>query len=255
MKDGSCVWVGLVALAAAAACGGSEFKADDPGGAGSGGAMSSGGASKGGSSSGKGGSSSGSGGSVGVSGADPGGGAPPIGGGSAVGGGPVVGGGPPMAGAPPIGGTGGGTTISTDPLEIADLTMIDAMYLDGFHAAGFRCKSLSVCGVMQQCIYYSSFLGSVQSAEAAYSDGDLLADGQAVKIRIANGAKSDCTDTPVSIDDGESIILGFNNGQQLWVYFPPYQGQELVLYVATDGSTYYDAEMTELARSRPLSAN
>ena len=143
------------------------------------------------------------------------------------------------------------TTPSNHPLRIADLTAIDAMSLDGFNAAMFRCKSLAVCGLTQASLYYSGFLGSVQSDDEFYSDGDELADGQAVKIQIAGGAQSSCTGAAMSIDGGESIVLTFNNGQQLIVYFPAFQGTELLLYVADDGSTYYDSEMTLLARSRP----
>jgi hypothetical protein len=254
MKERFRSWLGLTALAGAAACSGSEFKADDPNGsAGSGGVMSTGGtSSKGGSSSSSGGKSS-SGGSVAVSGGTNQGGEPGVGG-SPAGGAPPSGGAgsPPMAGGPSTGGmgTGGGGTISNHPLKIADLIGINALSLDGFNAVGLRCKSLTVCGVSQSCIYCSGFLGSIQSTEDTYSDGDELDQGEAVKIRIAQGAQSMCLSAPFAIDDGESITLAYNDGQMLIVYFPLFQGVELELYVADDGSTYYDAELTQLARAR-----
>lgn len=56
---------------------------------------------------------------------------------------------------------------------------------------------------------------------------------------------------PLSIEVGNTVTLTYDGGQKLVVYLPAI-GVELEpdvwLYVATDGSTYYDAALTQLAR-------
>jgi hypothetical protein len=193
-------------------------------------------------------------GSAGETANEGGAGAATNGGSSSSGGGPSLGGAgggstagvstggsvPAMGGASTGGGNGG-------PLRIADLEAIYAGNLTGFNSAGFRCKSLSVCGVNQGCIYYSGFLGSVQSKDDPYSDGDELNEAQAVKIRIAGGAQSMCSSVEVAITQGETLKLTHDGQHSLLVYFPSFTGAELTLYVANDGSTYTDAALTKPA--------
>ena len=154
------------------------------------------------------------------------------------------------------GGTGGsGGVINPDgPLLLIDLLGMDTGNLTGFNAAGFRCKSLTVCGVAQTCVYHTGFLGSMQSQDPPYSDGDELDQPQAVKLRIAGGAKSDCTGAEFKTTKGELLKLTYNSaaGQQsLLVAVPDFSGTELVLYVRADGSTFYDAALMQLAASPP----
>jgi hypothetical protein len=119
--------------------------------------------------------------------------------------------------------------------------------LKGFNDAGFRCKSLSVCGVTQTCTYFAGFLGSVQSQDEPYSDGDELNESQAIKIRIAAGAQSMCSGVDFSLVQGETLKLTHDGQHTLLVYFPKFVGTELTLYVAANGSTYTDAALTQLA--------
>jgi hypothetical protein len=176
------------------------------------------------------------------------------GGSSALGGKPALGGagGSSTAGVMNGGGVIGMGGVSTGggnggPLRIADLEAIYAGNLNGFNAAGFRCKSLSVCGVAQGCIYYTGFLGSVQSKDDAYSDGDELNEPQAVKIRIAGGAQSMCSGVDFTITQGETLKLTYDGQHALLVYFPKFTGTELTLYVAANGTTYTDAALTQPA--------
>jgi hypothetical protein len=145
------------------------------------------------------------------------------------------------------GGSGGNSTGVDGPLKIADLEAIDAAKMTGFNGAGFRCKSLSVCGINQNCVYFTGFLGSVQSDDEPYSDGDELGDGQAVKIRIAGGAQSMCTGALFTTLPGQFVKLTHDGGHSLQVYFPEFSGAELVLYVHANGNTYWDAALTQLA--------
>lgn len=189
-----------------------------------------------------------------------GGSATPLGGKSS-GGQPPLGGaaGNAMAGTSGSGGagTGGAGTAGNSsgvdgPLKIADLEAIDAVKLTGVHATGFRCKSLTICGNSQTCAYYTGFLGSVQAQEEAYSDGDELDDPLAVKVRIGNGAQSDpnqCASSLFTLQPGQFAKLTHDGGHTVQVYFPEFSGPELVLYIHANGSTYWDAALTQLAGS------
>jgi hypothetical protein len=137
------------------------------------------------------------------------------------------------------------------PLRIGDLVNINASAMPGFSvSSGFRCKSLSVCGVAQSCYYGlpAQNLGSLQSMEMMYYDGSSFIDAVAVKINIAVGAASQCMDPPITLQAGESIVLSFGNNQTRAVYFPAFNGKSLLLYVREDGSTFYDAALTMLAQ-------
>jgi hypothetical protein len=137
-------------------------------------------------------------------------------------------------------------------LLIGDLTGINVSPLPGFDL-GFRCKSLTVCGVNQNCLYYGAQFGSVQSSDtstAAYTDGSAMSPGVPVKIRIDVGAASQCGNPALQIAAGESVILAFD-GKELRVYFPAVADVAVTLYVREDGATFHDVGLTNLAQSAP----
>jgi hypothetical protein len=143
-----------------------------------------------------------------------------------------------------VGGTGGAP--STTPLAIADVTDIDTVALSSFNI-GFRCKSLTLCTAAQSCIYYQENLGFVQSVDV-YSDGVELTESAPVKVNIDVGSDSTCGNPSISIAAGHSITVTHDGGQTRAIYFPTFEGTRLTLYVASDGSTYYDAALTQLAQ-------
>ncbi|MBD3260050.1 PQQ-binding-like beta-propeller repeat protein [Candidatus Woesearchaeota archaeon] len=53
---------------------------------------------------------------------------------------------------------------------------------------------------------------------------------------------------PKGITAGEYITIKYNGGHKLNVYFPNITQDNLILYIAQDGSTYYDANLTQLAQ-------
>jgi hypothetical protein len=132
------------------------------------------------------------------------------------------------------------------PLAISDLLGISAMSLPGFNVVGFRCKSLVVCGVNQTCHYSAGRLGSLQSAEERFYDADVIAPGP-VRLRVGPGAASQCGNPPFKILRGDFVELVYDGGRRLRVALPAFGGRELSLYVALDGSTYWDRELTSLA--------
>lgn len=55
---------------------------------------------------------------------------------------------------------------------------------------------------------------------------------------------------PLSIDEGNRVTLTYDGGQELIVYLPAIR-ERTSLYVASDGSTYYNKTLTKLAQSAP----
>jgi hypothetical protein len=138
------------------------------------------------------------------------------------------------------------------PLFTSDVQHMNASGLSLFANSGFRCKSLTVCGVQQACIYYFGYLGSVQSGdppsgEPRYNDGEVLDSPQALKIRVDGGAASQCTSAPVSFAEGDYIIVKLDGERTVQIDLPAFQGQSLTLYVREDGATFYDAGLTQPA--------
>ena len=137
------------------------------------------------------------------------------------------------------------------PLSIRRSTGMDVSTAPGFDATGFRCKALSVCGTGASCVDDATdTLGEVQSAEAAYQDGAELAPAP-VKLRLDGGAASQCGNPPVTFKAGDYVTLVFDSSPKLAVYLPAFLGISLTLYIASDGSTFYDAGLTMPAALAP----
>jgi hypothetical protein len=153
------------------------------------------------------------------------------------------------------GGTGGVTCArgACPALAIADLEAIDDSKAPGFDAPGFRCKSLTVCPPTGACVYFSSttVFGSLQSAEDTYTDGVKLTTPAAVHFVVDGGAASQCGNPAITFNADDYVTLTFDGGKKVSAYLPMTMGTSLSLYVATDGSTFYDAALTMPARLRP----
>jgi hypothetical protein len=140
------------------------------------------------------------------------------------------------------------------PLMMRDLEAINVTGAPGFDAAGFRCKTLTVCGAEMSCIYYDvpNMFGNVQSQEPKFYDGSVSAVAVvATKLRLGGGAKSECGNPPVTLNDGDIVRLTFDGGKTACVFLPAFTGTELTLYIAADGSTFYDRAFTMHAKKRP----
>jgi hypothetical protein len=99
--------------------------------------------------------------------------------------------------------------------------------------------------------HFADTLGHRQSSEATFYDGAEALPAPA-KLMLQGGAASQCSTQSVSIAAGESLGLMFDGGKKLTVYLPAFTGTgELTLYIASDGSTFYDAALTMPARLSP----
>ncbi len=152
-------------------------------------------------------------------------------------------------------GTGGAAVCARGmcpALMIGDLEAIDDSKAPGFDAPGFRCKTLTICPLGGSCSYSSTTMfGNLQSAEDTYYDGAESTVPAAVTLRIDGGAASQCNNPPITFTTDDALTLTFDGGKKVPVYLPAFMGTSLSLYIATDGSTFYDAALTQPARLRP----
>jgi hypothetical protein len=134
-------------------------------------------------------------------------------------------------------------------LVMSDLKELNLQGWLGFEV-GFRCKALVICGVNQTCHYSVGRLGSRQSSEATYYDGETLSPASAVRLGLSTGAASQCGNPPVKMLPGDFIELVYDSNRRLRVALPRFAGYEVSLYLAQDGSTYWDRELSRVA-ARP----
>lgn len=101
-----------------------------------------------------------------------------------------------------------------------------------------------------------NYTGSVpfnEEGEGQYDNQNIFRDGKsseealALRIYIARMRAEQIT-VPV----GDSIKITYDGGQKLIIYLPEMHG-DTELYVASDGSTYYDRRLTKLAQKAPTS--
>ena len=93
--------------------------------------------------------------------------------------------------------------------------------------------------------------GSLQSAEDTFTDGMEAATPTVVRMSIDGGAASQCGNPAITFTADEFLTLTAEGGKKVPVYLPAFMGVSLTLYIASDGSTYYDAAFTMPARLRP----
>ena len=115
----------------------------------------------------------------------------------------------------------------------------------------FRAKSYTFCAASDLCVYFVNNVGGKHSGESPYYDGATLATPTHMQFDIGRGPASQCNNPAVDISAGEYITVTFDGGQTLDVYLPAFNGVDLSLYIARDGSTYYDVALTNMAQVSP----
>lgn len=55
---------------------------------------------------------------------------------------------------------------------------------------------------------------------------------------------------PINVHASDTILMTYDSGKNLYIFLPA-MVEETILYIADDGSTYYDAGMTNLAQAAP----
>ncbi|HEA47193.1 MAG TPA: hypothetical protein ENH97_02140 [bacterium] len=102
--------------------------------------------------------------------------------------------------------------------------------------------------------------GQVIDNSTVYTDVGSAESLQRVRI-VVNQAPDVAEGEKVNIQAGDRVELTYDGGRKLLVYLPRLTQEDLTLqdwglyefelYVAADGSTYYDEKLTQLAQSAP----
>jgi YD repeat-containing protein len=136
--------------------------------------------------------------------------------------------------------------------RIGDLESIDLSRMPGFNL-NTSCHAVTVCpDAAGFCRYTSTeklgWKGSYLTA--IYGDGAVASPAARIRLEFNLGPDSTCPNTPYTFAAGDTLGLTFDGGKHTTVYLPAFTGGpgSLVLWVGDDGSTYYDAARTLLAR-------
>ncbi|MFH1642723.1 MAG: MopE-related protein, partial [Nanoarchaeota archaeon] len=138
------------------------------------------------------------------------------------------------------------------PLMLVDLENIDISNLQYNNAEDYSCGSSAIIrisnawgGILADYQLMIGHTPGTHNTDITVSDGNSLI---SMAIKLATNA-------------GEYVTLTYDSGTTLDVYLPFRQSvplavttcqQALTLYIASDGSTYYDKELTNLAQSAPV---
>lgn len=136
-----------------------------------------------------------------------------------------------------------------------DLESIDLSGVAGFNLSG-NCHAVTVCpDSASSCNYLSAArLGTKGSTlTGLYTDGTVAGSVARIKVEFNLGADGSCPNTPYTLVAGDTLGLTFDGGKHTTIYLPSFTGGPggLVLWVGDDGSTYYDAARTQVARQAP----
>jgi hypothetical protein len=89
-------------------------------------------------------------------------------------------------------------------------------------------------------------MGSVSDADDAFVKGEEY-EPMPVGVRIVRSAAASIT-----VHAGDTLVIGNLQGEEMKVYLPALEtSDDVMLYVGSDGSTYYDAALRNVAQAAP----
>jgi hypothetical protein len=135
------------------------------------------------------------------------------------------------------------------PFQTASLAEIQTNNAPNFDLAPANCHLMMICNATQDfCDPMHLYMAKVYSNGLAYV-GESYADPVALQIRFHPGG-GQCGGASLDLDPSQSISLQVWNGQnfeQLQIRLPCLTDYNVPLYVAEDGSTFWDIELTSPA--------
>jgi hypothetical protein len=135
------------------------------------------------------------------------------------------------------------------PFQIESLSVIQTNNAPNFDLAPEDCHLMMVCPATQDfCDPMNLYMAKVYSNGATYI-GESYGDPQALQIRFHAGG-GQCGVASLDLDPTQSISLQFWNGQGfelLPIRLPCLSDYNVPIYVAQDGSTFWDIELTSPA--------
>ncbi|HVI03133.1 MAG TPA: hypothetical protein VM869_30765, partial [Enhygromyxa sp.] len=132
------------------------------------------------------------------------------------------------------------------PFKTQSLAEIHTSSAPNFHLAPENCHLLMFCPAAQNlCDPRHSYMAKVYSNGMAYV-GESYAEPQALQLRFFPGGGL-CEGASLDLDPSQSVSLQIWNGQGfelLPIRLPCLKDYDVPLYVAEDGSTFWDIELT-----------
>ena len=146
--------------------------------------------------------------------------------------------------------------FATKSLKIKDL---EDMYIVTTRSPAEAAWDIVACDHFE--IDENNYFGLVVDNSNEYRDGHSAERPTIVRLVISQDW-SGLEEEKVAIQAGDRVELTYDGGQRLLVYLPRVTHDEdltlqfdavyeFTLYVAPDGSTYYDKKLTQLAQSAP----
>jgi hypothetical protein len=135
------------------------------------------------------------------------------------------------------------------PLQVESLSEIETENAPNFDLAPENCHLLMICPATQDfCDPMHPFMAKTYSSGMAFVGGS-YPDPQALQIRFHPGG-GQCDGASLDLDPSQSIALQIWNGQAfelLPIRLPCLEDYDVPLYIANDGSTFWDIELTSPA--------
>jgi hypothetical protein len=135
------------------------------------------------------------------------------------------------------------------PFQIESLSQVQTNNAPNFHLAPEECHLMMFCPATQEfCDPMHSFMLKVYSNGSTFV-GDSYVEPQALQIRLHPGGGL-CNGATLDLDPSMSIALQVWNGQgfeRLQIRLPCLNDYNVPIYVAQDGSTFWDIGLTQPA--------
>ena len=112
---------------------------------------------------------------------------------------------------------------------------------------------------------YTSSVFFNEEGNGHFDNQNIFHDGNSSKTALALMIEAYGDACAITVQAGDTLEITYDGGRRLLVYLPritqenltlqKWGGYGFVLYVASDGSTYYDERLIQLAQSVPLKPN
>lgn len=139
------------------------------------------------------------------------------------------------------------------PLLVEGEIAIDVSDAPGFAEQEAGCLRLIVCHADQNSCEANTDPFAILQSGMISTEGQVP---ELAPIRIAfRSGNPSCAEPVLVLDPYQRVNIAYLEADQtpktLKVYLPCFEGLELDLWVAADGSSYYDAQLQDLAASKP----
>jgi len=107
---------------------------------------------------------------------------------------------------------------------------------------------------------FRDYAGSVffnEEGNGQYDNQNIFHDGNSSKTALALMIEAYGEACAMTVKAGDTLEITYDGGQKLTIHLPKMDkgiGEDVYLYLASDGSTYYDKGLIKLAQKVPISS-